>query len=606
MHLMKLVNLLRALYVCASVCILALLGACANMAQGPTGGLRDSLPPVYKTSNPLPNSLNFKGDKVEIEFDEYVQLKDGFEKIVVSPPTKSPFVAKAVGKKVVVEFRDTLMANTTYTVDFSNSIVDNNESNPFNEYFFSFSTGDVLDSLSMSGYLLNAKDLSPAAGVFVGAYKQHDDSVFVTKAFDRIAKTDENGRFTLRNLEPVPYRVFALNDVNSNYYFDQPGESVAFLDSVFTPKMIEKVRFDTIYKDSVTIDTIKSVRSVKYLPDSIILQLFEEEIVRQSFKKAVLTSETTVELYFENYEKQVPEINPVNFVSDNWAVVEPSFTTDTIKIWLRDSNVVKLDTLRFELVYQKTDSASNFVEARDTVQLIQNRKKAKRRDDKKQTFLTCSSSKSVEVYNLPRIEWSAPVDFVQDSVVKVEVQKDTLWEKVDFRLVADSAVNARSYLLEAEWEVGASYRLHIDSASVTDIYGNCNDKTELRFRIKNKEEYSTLKFKVQGVADSAFVELLNAKEQVKRVEKLRNGEVFFINVHPGEYYARLVVDSDNDGLWTTGKYIENRKPEQVYYFSKTLKLRANWDVEEDWDVKEKNVLNQRPSGLDAKKKKGKR
>lgn len=576
------------------------------MAQGPTGGLRDSLPPVYKTSNPLPNSLNFKGDKVEIEFDEYVQLKDGFEKIVVSPPTKSPFVAKAIGKKVVVEFRDTLMANTTYTVDFSNSIVDNNESNPFNEYFFSFSTGDVLDSLSMSGYLLNAKDLSPAAGVYVGAYKQHDDSVFVTKAFDRIAKTDENGRFTLRNLEPVPYRVFALNDVNSNYYFDQPGESVAFLDSVFTPVMIENVRFDTIYKDSVTIDTIKSVRSVKYLPDSIILQLFEEEIVRQSFKKAVLTSETTVELYFENYEKQVPEINPVNFVSDNWAVVEPSFTTDTIKIWLRDSNVVKLDTLRFELVYQKTDSASNFVEARDTVQLIQNRKKAKRRDDKKQTFLTCSSSKSVEVYNLPRIEWSAPVDFVQDSVVKVEVQKDTLWEMVDFRLVADSAVNARSYLLEAEWEVGASYRLHIDSASVTDIYGNCNDKTELKFRIKNKEEYSTLKFKVQGVADSAFVELLNAKEQVKRVEKLRNGEVFFKNVHPGEYYARLVVDSDNDGLWTTGKYIENRKPEQVYYFSKTLKLRANWDVEEDWDVKEKNVLNQRPSGLDAKKKKGKR
>lgn len=576
------------------------------MAQGPTGGLRDSLPPVYKTSNPLPNSLNFKGDKVEIEFDEYVQLKDGFEKIVVSPPTKSPFVAKAIGKKVVVEFRDTLMANTTYTVDFSNSIVDNNESNPFNEYFFSFSTGDVLDSLSMSGYLLNAKDLSPAAGVYVGAYKQHDDSVFVTKAFDRIAKTDENGRFTLRNLEPVPYRVFALNDVNSNYYFDQPGESVAFLDSVFTPVMIENVRFDTIYKDSVTIDTIKSVRSVKYLPDSIILQLFEEEIVRQSFKKAEFTSETTVELYFENYEKQVPEINPVNFVSDNWAVVEPSFTTDTIKIWLRDSNVVKLDTLRFELVYQKTDSASNFVEARDTVQLIQNRKKAKRRDDKKQTFLTCSSSKSVEVYNLPRIEWSAPVDFVQDSVVKVEVQKDTLWEMVDFRLVADSAVNARSYLLEAEWEVGASYRLHIDSASVTDIYGNCNDKTELKIRIKNKEEYSTLKFKVQGVADSAFVELLNAKEQVKRVEKLRNGEVFFKNVHPGEYYARLVVDSDNDGLWTTGKYIENRKPEQVYYFSKTLKLRANWDVEEDWDVKEKNVLNQRPSGLDAKKKKGKR
>lgn len=576
------------------------------MAQGPTGGLRDSLPPVYKTSDPLPNSLNFKGDKVEIEFDEYVQLKDGFEKIVVSPPTKSPFVAKAVGKKVVVEFRDTLMANTTYTVDFSNSIVDNNESNPFNEYFFSFSTGDVLDSLSMSGYLLNAKDLSPAAGVYVGAYKQHDDSVFVRKAFDRIAKTDENGRFTLRNLEPVPYRVFALNDVNSNYYFDQPGESVAFLDSVFTPVMIENVRFDTIYKDSVTIDTIKSVRSVKYLPDSIILRLFEEEIVRQSFKKAELTSETTVELYFENYEKQVPEINPVNFVSDNWAVVEPSFTTDTIKIWLRDSNVVKLDTLCFELVYQKTDSASNFVEARDTVQLIQNRKKAKRRDDKKQTFLTCSSSKSVEVYNLPRIEWSAPVDFVQDSVVKVEVQKDTLWEMVDFRLVADSAVNARSYLLEAEWEVGASYRLHIDSASVTDIYGNCNDKTELKFRIKNKEEYSTLKFKVQGVADSAFVELLNAKEQVKRVEKLRNGEVFFKNVHPGEYYARLVVDSDNDGLWTTGKYIENRKPEQVYYFSKTLKLRANWDVEEDWDVKEKNVLNQRPSGLDAKKKKGKR
>lgn len=603
---MNLDNLLRALYVCVSVCFLALLGSCANMAQGPTGGLKDSLPPVYKTSDPLPNSLNFKGDRVEIEFDEYVQLKDGFEKIVVSPPTKSPFVAKAVGKKVVVEFRDTLKPNTTYTVDFSNSIIDNNESNPFDEYYFSFSTGDVLDTLSMSGYLLNAKDLSPATGVYVGAYKQHDDSLFVTKSFDRISKTDDNGRFVLRNLEAVPYRVFALNDINSNYYFDQPGEAVAFLDSVFTPAMIEKVRFDTVYKDSVTIDTIKSSRSVRFLPDSIILQLFEEEVVRQSFKKAELTSEKSFELYFDNYDTQVPEINPLNFVSDNWAVVEPSVTTDTIKVWLRDTNVVKLDTLRFELVYMKTDSLSNFVEARDTVQLVQKRKKSRRDDDEKQTFLTCLCGKSVEVYNLPRIEWNTPVDFVPDTAVKIEMQKDTLWEKVNFQIVADSSVNVRSYLFKAEWKEGANYKLRIDSASVRDIYGNCNNKTELKFRIKSKEDYSTLKFKVQGVADSAFVELLDSKERVVRVRKLEKGEVFFKNVHPGEYYARLVVDSNNDGIWTTGKYREKLKPEQVFYFGKKLRLRANWDVEEDWNVTEKCIVNQRPASLKETKNKGKK
>ena len=233
-----------------------MLFSCANMSR-PSGGPKDETPPRYIKSRPMPNSCNINDKRIEIEFDEIIQVDKPSEKVIISPPQINMPKIQAQGKKVRIELQDSLLPNTTYTMDFSDAIVDNNEKNPLKGFSLSFSTGPSLDSLQISGILLNAENLEPITGMLVGAYSNLDDTAFTTLPMERVSSSDALGHFTIRNLKAnCPYRIFALKDGNRNYRFDAPTEDIAFLDTSFVSYAEPKQYADTIYTDSLTVDTI--------------------------------------------------------------------------------------------------------------------------------------------------------------------------------------------------------------------------------------------------------------------------------------------------------------------------------------------------------------
>ena len=255
-------------YRIAAVLILVLsIYSCANMSR-PGGGPRDETPPLFVKSTPAPGALNVSKQRVEIEFDEIIQVESPGEKVIVSPPQKDMPEIRASGRKVTVELKDSLLPNTTYTIDFSDAIVDNNEKNPLYSFAYSFSTGPTIDSLQVSGILLNASDLEPVTGMLVGLHSNLDDSAFQKLPLERIASSDELGHFTIRNVAPGKYRLFALKDLNRDYKFDNPSEEIAFFDSIVVPTADVKLHVDTLWKDSVTIDTIIEYNHISH-PDFI-------------------------------------------------------------------------------------------------------------------------------------------------------------------------------------------------------------------------------------------------------------------------------------------------------------------------------------------------
>ena len=268
------------------LCIGFILCGCANMGQGPTGGKKDIVAPSATEFSPQNKATNVKDNTIEIVFDEYIQVNNANQNIIVSPPQKTQPITKGIGKKVVMEFRDTLQPNTTYTIDFGKSIGDYTENNLTKDFVYSFSTGENVDSLKLSGIVLNADNLTPCEDIYVGIHSICDDSTFTNRPFERIAKTDKEGKFTILGAGNKQYKIFALKDLNNNYYYDQRGETIAFEDiSTPIPSIETIIQSDTTFGDSATIDTIIHKTLYKYLPDEILLRAFVLPTEIQEFKK---------------------------------------------------------------------------------------------------------------------------------------------------------------------------------------------------------------------------------------------------------------------------------------------------------------------------------
>ena len=592
--------------------------SCANMGSGPQGGPRDIRPPKYIFSTPERSAVNAKPEKAEIIFDEYVVLKDA-QDVIVSPPMEMTPEIKSVGKKVSITFKDTLEKNATYIIDFGDNITDFREGNPIRNYYFEFATGNQIDSFCISGNVVDAYTLVPQENITIGVYSEWTDSTLATKKLERITKTNKSGRFILRGLKEKPYHLCAVKDDNTNFNYDAPGESIAWIDTVVTPrkKMVE--RCDTTWKsvdrdsllglepgnvrtDTFIVDSIVCKESPYYLPDSIEMRLFANEVPFQAVKKAERTDARKITLYFTNdrKQKQKPSIKPTNFspATNDWYIVEPSVTTDTIHYWIKDTNIVKLDTLEFAMTYIATDSVGAFVEQTDTVTSIYKKVKVSKKEEraakKKKATLNISISKTVEINGTPEIIFETPTfDFRSEALV-VHEKKDTTKKPLPFTIVAADSCG-RKYRLEGNWEEGLSYKVIVDSSKVRDIYGLENDSTILTFRKKEKNEYSNIILKMENIpAGDVIVELVD-KDKVVRREYPKDNKVEFINIVPGSYAARLIVDTDKDGDWTTGDYNGLRQPENVYFFEKFLSVSANWDYEEDWVIGKLPLHSQRPT-----------
>lgn len=629
----KILSLLSTLFLLL-LCVVA-IHSCANMAS-PTGGPYDVDPPKVKRASPDFNALNVTPSRIEIEFDENIKIEKPTEKIIVTPPQKNMPVIRSIGRKAMVELKDTLLINTTYTIDFTDAIVDNNEGNPLENFVYSFSTGDRLDTLAISGKVLNAEDLEPIAGIYVGIHSNLDDTAFTKVTFERISRTDSRGHFTVRGMAPGRYRVFALDDQNRNYRYDNPMEAVAFLDSVVEPSTMPAVRQDTLFVDSLTVDTILTVHYTRFLPDNLLLRTFLSDFQRRYLQKHERLEERKLELFFAS-PTNVPTFALTNpkVERDDWYVMERSKNNDTITLWITDSLIYQQDSLQMVVNYPRTDSLNIDYIATDTLNFImrrsrQERQQAEQAQKEKErqaersesavepdasegesepesepiSFLLIKSNiqSSFELYNPIRIEFEYPVIAFDSSHVKLSVEVDSLFEAVPFLMEADS-LNPRKFVLRPRWEPGATYKFRVDSATVFNHYGIWNDTYEQRFTVKALDQYGNLEIALSGLEPDkeAFVELLDKSGKPFRKSSVKSNAARFQDLPPGEVYARLIVDENGDGVWTTGNYEEQRQPEEVFYYPGLFTIRAYSDHSENWDIRSKLVIEQKPLEITTNK-----
>ena len=560
------------------------------MASGPTGGLKDTISPVCLESNPKLGAVNVKESKVTLYFDEYISLSNPSKNVIVSPTQTTPPIVKGIGRKVSVELKDSLLPNTTYTIDFGKSIVDFNESNPAEQFSFCFSTGPTLDSMSVEGTVLDARTLTPKKEVYVGLYSNLSDTIFAKEKMERIAMTDADGKFILRNLEVKPYRIYALADANANNYFDLPTEALAFQLGTIQPAMEEHAVADTFYNDSMQVSKIKQHIKRRFYPDSLVLLMFNEDVRQQLFVKQERKEADKVCLYFKNYNKLMPELVPLNFKKKDWAIVEPSVTMDTITYWVKDTTLAKMDTLLFVMNYQKYDSANVLIPATDTLPISYINPKAKKPKKKKkqvekETFLDVESFTSVLEWNEnPVLTWSRPVLSFGKDQCRIQEKKDSTWENVDFTVEPKPGSANRVFLFNVKVNPEYRYQLIIDSAKVTSINGLHNDSINWPLRRRSDDDYVKLVLHTKNAPAHAVVELLVGNAVRNSVRLNEKGDAVFDKIMPADCVIRMFDDKNGDGLWTTGDYAEQRLPEPVYYFNKTVSLKLGWDQEEDWDV----------------------
>jgi len=348
----------------------AVLYSCASVGRL-EGGPIDEEPPHFVTGSPLPGALHNKKSKISIEFDEFIKLEKANEKVVISPPQVQQPEIKANGKRVVVNLQDTLKANTTYTIDFADAIQDNNEGNPMQGFTYTFSTGAELDSMAIAGTLLDASNLEPVKGVLVGLHANLADSAFTTLPFDRVGRTDSRGQFSIRGVSPGKYRIYALMDADQNFKFSQPTEVIAFNDSVIIPSMERRMRQDTLWRDSLTVDTIVERQYTHFLPDDVLLRSFKEKTFSQRLMKTERLTPEKFSFYFTAPADSLPLMKGLNFdEKDAFVIEQTTGRNDTIHYWIKDSLLYQQDTLRMSLSYLYTDTLNQLVPRTDTLRIV--------------------------------------------------------------------------------------------------------------------------------------------------------------------------------------------------------------------------------------------
>lgn len=598
----KILSLFSFLFL--SLFAIVIIQSCANIAS-PTGGAYDVDPPVVRRATPGFNALNASPGRIEIEFDENIKIEKPNEKVIITPPQQNMPVIRSVGRKAIVELNDELLPNTTYTIDFTDAIVDNNEGNPIENFVYSFSTGDQLDTLSVSGKVVTAQDLEPVPGIYVGIHSNLDDTAFTKVPFQRISRTDSRGNFTVRGISPGEYKVYALNDLNRDYKYDNPQEAIAFLDSIIIPSAIRAERQDTVFVDSITIDTIRTVQYTRFLPDDLLLRTFLSDFQRQYLQKHERPEQNRLTLFFAAPTDR-PTFSLLNpgVDGDDWYVAERSSRNDTLILWITDSLIYKQDSISMKINYIRTDSLNKDYIATDTLNFnIRKSIRGKRQESKGAEeeqalkFLGINSNvqSSFELYNPIRIEFAQPIVALDSSDVKLERAVDSLFEVVPYRMEHDS-LNPRKFTLRPSWMPGESYRLTIDSAAIFSHYGIWNDKYEQLFTVKPLDQYGNLEISITGLPDgeNAFVELLDNSDKPFRKSIVKEGKARFQDLLPGEIYARIVIDSNGDGVWTTGNYDDKRQPEELFYYPDKFQIRAFSDHSEEWNILSTPVVSQKP------------
>ena len=617
-----------------------LLSSCARMGH-PDGGWYDETPPYVVASQPEDGGTQVSARKIRINFNEFIKIENASENVVVSPPQMEQPEINATGKHIEVELKDSLKANTTYTIDFSDAISDNNEGNPMGNYTYSFSTGDRIDTLEVSGYVLQAENLEPVKGTLVGLYADLSDSAFTTKPMLRVARTDSRGHFVIRGVAPGTYRVYSLTDMDGNYMLSQRAEQLAFTHDTFTPTTAEAFRQDTTWIDSLHIKSIARVGYTHFMPDDITLRAFTQPLTDRYFMKSERQQATHFTLTFSYGSDTLPDLRGLDFDATKGLLIEPSAHRDTINYWLTDTSLVNRDTLNLTISYLATDTLGNLSPKTDTLQVLskdtytrrlkkqqkdfedwsKKQEKRKKRGEPYDSIMPAATTKlnlrttsSLDPDKNIRFEFETPLERIDTTLIHLYAKHDTLWYKAPFRLEAcpiaapgdsigsHTPLSRRNYLLRGEWRPDIEYSLEIDSMAFTDIYGLVTPKIKRGFKVRSLDEYGSLMFTIHNFTDApVVVQLLNTQDAVVKTASLIDGTAQFYYLLPATYYARLFVDINGNGVWDTGEYALDRQPEAVYYYPEAIECKEKWDINLSWNPTSRPLQEQKPADITKQK-----
>jgi hypothetical protein len=598
-------KILRALAVAG----LLMVYGCAQQGA-PTGGPMDEDPPVVLKTTPANYSTNFNTQKITITFDEYLDMGNFTEELVVSPPMEEKPEVRLRNKMLIIEFGEELKEDVTYTFNFGEGIKDLNEKNVLLNYEFVFSTGDYLDSLSVKGTLKNAFDLSvPEIPINVMLYTEMEDSIPLKQIPYYVGRADEEGNFAVNNLRDGIYKLFVLKDGNNNFLFDMPDEQIAFLDSSLTidGDYFRKILLETGVYDStdlqpkplvVDVDTVgMSADSVQMVLDSLELLkpdfnslyvdlfMFTEDPVNQFISDFKRDDKRKIELLFNLPLTDSFDLKPVFPDTITFVDLIPEFglNRDSLTIWMADTLVAAIDTIQLSIKYIVPDSLGNPLFVTDTLQFAYRDRTTKKRSgekkDEKNEALKISTIRNKGKHDIRHdlnFIIGQPLGQIDPEMFELFIIPDSTEVPVEAEPFIDTT-HLRRAKISHPWKEEGQYRLVLYPGAMTDIYGLTNDTIDLKFQIRPLAEYGRINLSLEEVTDTLLVQLFKKDKMAGSLEVYESGAYLFDFLDPDTYHIKIIFDRNRNGKWDTGNYLEGIQPEKVEFIPRELKIRANWD-----------------------------
>lgn len=579
-------NILELLIIC-SICVI--IYSCANRGY-PNGGPKDKEAPYIVKEDPINGGINFNENKLNIYFNEFVQLKDVASNFMISPPQKKKPKIKLRGMRVLVEFQDSLRDSTTYSLDFGTSIVDNNESNPMGHYRYFFSTCNHIDTMQVGGNLYDSYTHKAVENAYVMLYDENiKDSIPLVKMPLYVARTDSSGYFSVTNIKQKKYKIMAIEDGDRNYMFTSPTEKVAYLDTCIYP-----ISFSMTKRDTASKDTTAMLSYTAYGPENIRLFMFEEKPNQQYLVNSERKQRACIDFSFAIPRKDSLKIDLFGIENEDKVFLkEMNSSQDSLKYWIIDTCVFNKDSLKAEIKYLKTDSLGMLIEARDTIDfnfedelVIVDKKKDNKDKPKPIDFLKMkfNLSSTVDINSVLSLEMEQPIlTSLDDRLNLYKIENDSVKLKQKINIRKDS-LRIRKYYIDYDWIPEAKYSLEVDSASIFSAFGKFNNKIETKLLVKAEDAYGTIFVTVKNGSYPMILNLVTkSTKDVKIIRTIypdKDGIYTIKYVNPGQYSFMTISDLNGNKLWDTGDYLKHIQPEQVYYFDKIIQVRENWDFEE--------------------------
>ena len=619
----------------ATIIIVILISDCARPGA-PTGGDKDTIPPVAIKTKPENYSGNYDRKKVIIAFDEFISLENAFSEFTISPPLEEQIVPVVKGKRIEVDFPSGSLDSATYSLDFGQSIKDYTEGNIYSNYQFVVSLMPFVDSFSVSGTVVDAFTLKPVEGnIFVFLYKILADTAPYTTIPAYLGRTNPTGEFSINHISPGTYAVFALIDGNMNLMYDLPTEVIAFLDEpivlhpdsfpvapefIDTSQLAINNRIDSIYETDTSFvneelkndSTINAEDAMKHYGYSFNMYSFtEEEPFKQYMVDYSRTANEKIQFIFNEKSDSLPIVDLLHpDTTGKWYFLEENPTYDTLVYWLADSNLVMNDSIVIKIQYPFSDTTGELITQTDTLLFrLKKREKEEKGTRRKgglgflqkgekekmadtlakpvpRVSLVNNIKKSGHDLNVPVVfESSAPVKSYNNSLIQLVRIEDTLEVPDDFRFI-ELENNPRKFKLEIEYEADFNYKLKLFEGALIDMYDRTIDTTIISFITQKDDYYGIVNVLMKNVNTTTIVQLLDKKEKLVKSKIIDKDQmVSFEYIYPGSYILKVIIDRNNNGVWDTGNYKAKLQPEKVLYLEDEIEVRSNWEVEYEWEIK---------------------